>query len=359
MSAFVKQLNMVSAYKENDKLYFSAWNLNGFFECDLKTGHAQLLATLPLVEGKYGYGSLYKMGNKVFLSPCNGKSIVELNTKDWSDIKTYDIDDAKLGYRVARYGSVFEYERKLFFRPYQAHSVMEFDSETHEIQYHSECYKKLQGIQGIKDGPLYSGAIRNGSKFWFICTQSNLLISFDMKYRTTEVYRIGDNTEIFSAVCHDGRDFWIYSRSKKLLRWNETDGIISIYKDILRSGEEGVSMCYYNGRIWIATLGLRHCISVDIVTGKICDECYIGCKDDTVKYGALKVFDDGLYYLPEHNDYLYVLNIEEESMKRLKVGLDKENYERYEEAFVKQMLIDGSIIQESDVLSLESFVRCI
>ena len=46
-------------------------------------------------------------------------------------------------------------------------------------------------------------------------------------------------------------------------------------------------------------------------------------------------------------------------MKRLKVGLDKENYERYEEAFVKQMLIDGSIIQESDVLSLESFVRCI
>ncbi len=355
-------LNISSAYIEGGEMFFSAWNINGFFSCDLESGEARLLAILPYFSGRYGYGTSCSVDDSVYLSPCGASSIVELKKGIWQISREYQLERAEVGSDVARYGNIIPHKRKLYFCPYHAHSIMEFDIDSHQIVYWSDCYK-LTGNNGGTGEPLFGGGIFYNNMIWMISYKINIVICFDPESKYTKAYKIGQQGDFFADICRSGEFFYIYCKSGKVLKWNEKNGSVSAIKNIWEElggdTEDYVTVCAYKDRIWIANAGMRKCISIDGQNDIVKLHSIVGIENDIDKVGKYMVLNNDLYYLPEHNNYLYRINFIDDSVHAICVALRGENLKHYNTEYMKECRRNGIAVQETENRPFSLFAESI
>lgn len=350
------ELNISYAYAENDKLLFSAWNVNGFFSCDIRTGVSKLLTLLPEFQGKYGYSDICLYKNYIYLSPCNGTGIVRLENNNWQSQEVYTLDDKQLGCNCARYGGIFKNQDSLYFRPYSARAVLSFNTVSHEIRYYDECYRLLENVAGIKSGPLFAGNAETEGKIWFVCLQANMIFSFDMMNQRTEGFEIANENERFTNVYSDGKYFWIICRSGSIIKWNKAEGIVHIFKDIWLENARGITACICDNRIWLATVGMGQCVSISLNDNIVRKEGFKGKSDDSEQHGNLRVINGEIYYLPEHNRYLYKFNDKECSAKAVLPRLEGEEYKCYKSELMNRDIQYGRTVREGTLFSVDMFL---
>ena len=345
-------LEMISGLVEENRVVFSAWNVNGLFSLDLRSGDVEFLTLLPWFRGKYGYGYILHDNNRVFLSPCSGKSVLELNRNNWSLVKEYPLDDLKLGARWARCGNMIKANGKLYLIPYHAHAITELDLETHKLEYFGDCYDGIKDASWVRPGPLFSGGVLAEDKIWFACIQANIIVCFDVNTKKTTLHEVKETTDIFVDICYDGSCFWISCKSGKLFKWKESEGVLFELDEICNQGKADCAMSYYDNKVWYVTHDLNRVISIDV------DDCCLNDEKFEFKNrnnceGNFMFIGSGMLYRAGH---LYVLDQSTHEVNDYTVDLCGNRLGEYISKLMKLHVANDSIIQEENI-SLELMIK--
>ena len=350
-------LKCISACIDNKKMYFSAWNTNGFFCYDFISGNVELLTMLPIQECLFGYGYILCVDDSVFLSPCDGNSIIELDKNNWQNYRTYLVDDSKLGAEYARLGEPLKVGSSIYFTPYKSHSIVEYEIDSHNIHYHSDCYEMIK--DKIKDDnlPLFTSAVLVDKKIWFVCLKSNDVICFDTESKSTSIYQIDDGEHTNKVLQYDGKFFWIYTSDDKLIKWNENSKKIFQLDNVLGTNTDWASMCIYKDSV-ILTYDLKKgIVVVDLATSTKNLVQLNLTNDEEHTYGGIKVINDELYLLPNQSEYLYQIDLGSKSALSRRITLSGEDYYDFLYKIIDNNAKNGGVTIEKTHNLLKPFLR--
>lgn len=354
--AYRMTLHFFEAYKENNKLYFSAWNTNGLFCYDIEKKKTDFLCFFPYGRGKADYGYYCETQEQLFFSPCNGDAIVEFTKGKWDTAQRHMIK-GDIGCLSAKFGAIHYLDGNLWLVPYSAHVLLQYEITAKRFKHYSECYQ-ISEKRGLTLGPIFRGNIVVGSRIWFACIQSNLLFCFDTENKKFDYFEVGNSTDVFRYVGFDGNDFWIFTDSGDFLKWNVTKGLVMRIDNPFQE-VEGQTFNYYQGNIWLASGGLRRIARIDTDSGKTTMEDFSGVEDssDTAQ-GSFKVIGDILCSMPSNGEFMYVINTDTHKIEKHWVGLFGDAYEDYQNRWGEYNVKNAQeYIIEDDNFSLDTFLR--
>ncbi len=350
-------LNFFDAFKDGNSLYFSAWNVNGFFRYDLERKTTDYLGLFPGGQGRYKYGYYCDTPQKLYFSPCNENSIVGIRKNQWDDIEIIPIDDSFIGTSVARFGLVKYLNENLWFVPYSSHAVMQYNLLDKKVSYYPECFELCNRIKEFSKGPLFRGGFVLKSQIWFISIQSNIIICFDTVSKKTYCYKAGNNNDLFVNFCLGKDCFWILTRSGEVIKWNESQGVIMRTKVSDDEIYETQSIVYYKERIWIDLRNSRGIVALDSDKVKTIDVLLPAPDGIDSSIGSITVIDGEVFSFPFPNNMLYIINPIDHRLEKHCVELVSDQYERYKNDIAKKTMEEKSFFNENELFGVEDYLR--
>lgn len=352
-------MKFISAIIEHDQMIVLACNLAGIFRVNLKNGYVETLAALPQEYFSYNYMKMCKVDNKYYISPCHSDSIVEIDANDWHDQYLYKIDDKQTEVKSIRCGDVYPVGSSVYFLPFGGHAIIELNRETRELQYYKQCFEYVSEIISVKPTLLFGGSVVEGDKIWFVCRQTNVVIGFDTKNKETECYIVGEDKIGFKSICYAENYFWIYTVKGDLIQWNRSNGVKQILHELGGDEPEDVDISFHNNKIVLAGQSMYHCIEVDVSSGE-CEKILFDRNNNEKKtYGFFTKIEDGLYFLPEDNDYFYEIDTINRSAYGRKIVLEGVELEKYRKLRIENDIRIKGFVMERENETIDDFIKII
>jgi hypothetical protein len=139
-----RKLKFVDCVLINDKIWFSALNINGLFCADYKTGKAKFIGHFPSeypIGDKMGvwlYWPVQHYNNKLIFGPANANDIIVYDIKINEFIKHELRSVSREDVVYCKFNSSILFENYIYFIPSLYPSIVRFDIETSEITYITE-----------------------------------------------------------------------------------------------------------------------------------------------------------------------------------------------------------------------------
>ena len=345
-------LNFVTGLWDDNKLFFPAWNTNGLFSYDFIRRKTEFVAATPQHDCKYVYGGIEASGDSIFLSPCNAKSIIEIEKKNWNVIGEYPVNDDMLGVSWARFGNCFASGDDIVFAPYQAHCFMVFNKIQKAMSY-VNCLDTIDKM--ALNGLMLSWALKENDHIWTFGIHTNLLICFDMNTYKCEIYNDLDVRILAMAV--GDSCLWLLTDDRYLIKWNPKEGVIVKVKTPLNEIHENVGIIFCKNCVWIEVEEIEDMYIYSDSEGTFIDKkVKIDCQRKKGG-GMLWEYNGQIYFIPVHADSLFQIDDKDGTVERHHVCLQGDEYIRTIDTYLKKKIQRKELIRENSREALNIFLR--
>ena len=213
-------LSFSDAYVDEDDIWFSANEFNGLFHMNLKTGMTVNKAVFP-GEDMYRsnlYQKVVKYNNKLFFIPFYAKDMAEYDLSS-GEISKIQIDSSIATYR---YHTCIIYHDWLYLLPLGNVPCLKYNMNTREmvnLDFWNEELKKYKLNLG-SGYSIFSCAYLLKGKIYAPMGLDHVLFEFDLLDDTIIIHKIGQHSG-YTDIQHDGENFWLLPREKApVLQWN-------------------------------------------------------------------------------------------------------------------------------------------
>lgn len=364
MEHFEKRISFEAiAILENGVAYASSKEFNGLYEVDIYTGKCKYVALFP--NERFNRKRLHCKAeiyhNKVFFIPGSAEylSIFDLNKQEFYQIAVPDLKINNNFFNpFYKFTDSYVMDDCLWMIPSSYPAVIKINMRTKELAIMNNWIPK--------DGFfLRNGSYLLNSKIYIPDTKSNNVIEINTKQDTVKVYPVGkNNMGCWSCNSDDEINIWFAPRNPgPIIKWNLYSNEIEEY-------------CNY-------PIGYQH---NDFLFSKVYmveqDVCFIPAygnmmikisRDD---YCLMSIYDDvfknalNTEYLFETNDFLYLNVVYTDKVvgyqiSKIDNALTKKNFfihegvEERERDYIFMETGKGSIINESKILGLDSYLSCL
>lgn len=366
---------------DEGKLWFVTNRYNALFSMDMCKFHIKYEGR---VEHQPKWCSAYpfftSLGSRIYFSPNLSRrpAVYDIHTRAFGVIGSVDLNES------ARRGLCFSYEKSIFYLPIIDDYIAEYNTETDEWRYHTECIQEFtSGINNdilIEQGMTFRGSVL-GEDVWITATYTNRILRFNMKDGTYVICKVGKNENKYSGIVAEERCLWLTEvNSGEIIRWERFSGNVKIF-----SMPEGFSI--WAGALnrkmphlslidmgkWVVTVPRfsNSMVKLDKKTGKISllikdfwsipnqkANGYSTTFYVSSDFGS-KINENTIIVQRNWDDAVAIVNVEDETYEMFYPTLSEEDFAKLtegEDGFEKIDEKSGFFRRESKIFSFEGFV---
>ena len=215
---------------EGDKLWFVTNRYNALFSMDtskLQIQYEGRAEFQPKWCSAYPFFTL--SGNGIYFSPDLSvrPAVYEITTGSFGLIGSGDMKES------ARRGMCFSYKESIFYLPIIDNYIAEFNTETKEWIYHSQCIEELsRGVDTsivINQGMTFRCSVC-GEEVWITATYTNRILRFNMNDGTYAICQVGNKESGYSGIIAEERYLWLAEvENGNIIRWDRRSGRIKTF----------------------------------------------------------------------------------------------------------------------------------
>ena len=338
-----KDLNRNSfedAYFDGEKLWFASSSLNGLFCLNIESGETFLKGTFP-GEDTHGvrlFSKVIEINNKLFFIPFNATCIIEYDFEN-QDFRRIELENREVKGKFLSYSVYDEY---IYLMPRSYGSIVRYNFFTDQIEYmkswnHMVCkYSKENDIW-------FRDIERKDNTLYCPFYQKNLMFKFDLKSEKIEICEIGKENDIFMSIKFDGENFWLIpNHIQEIGCWNEAKNELVYIGDFdkklkfLNSVAPFLTSIIVKDNIYILPCFADEVLKINI-NSKSSEVLNLNhYKADTLikkdifwKYGGIKVLNDYIALFPTNSEDILLIDSNSIVKKKIKSkfpkGYTKEN----------------------------------
>ena len=269
----INRIPFEDAYINENDMWFASSSFNGLFYMNRETGKTEYIGEFigeELSEIRL-YSKVVKVDNKLFFIPFNATSIAEYDMEN-NQFKRIEIEDNEIKKKFLSY-AVFE--NYIYLMPLFYGRIIRFNFKIEKINYMEYWNKKIEKFKIIK-GIWFRDVFQINEKLYCPFYQKNLIMIFDLKNENMEVVELGKETDLFQGIEYDGEKFWLIPEKRGYIAcWKKGEKRISYIKDFPKSFEfqnqdvPFLSTSFSNGKVWILPCYANSILQIDVQTNKI------------------------------------------------------------------------------------------
>lgn len=256
-------LSCANAVVTEKGFYFSALFFNGLFYLDTEKKLTTFLGEFP-DEIQYGGTNLHiqviQFERQLYFVPWVAAHLAEFDL-DTGKFAMYPLPE-DVENPVAQYTGAVLRNEYIYLIPACNRHFLRFDIRQKIFKKEDRWYPKIQEF--VEKGELlFIDYVQVDQYIWCPFRCRNLLIRFDMETFDSEVFVVGDCTDGYMSITYDGRFLWLLSGRGYLVRWDAKETQVAVNVSLAEricSTGKGWFFCRYfqrllyifteNGDIW-------------------------------------------------------------------------------------------------------------
>ncbi|WP_312503636.1 hypothetical protein [Lacrimispora sp.] len=365
--------------KHVDKIWFTTNRYNALVcmeDSERKMHYVDRVKEQPKWYGAYPF--LAKSGDRLFLSPnVAGRPAVY----DTGSQKMELIGEENMA-ESAKFGQIVAYGNRVFYLPVIDDYIAEFNSDTREWKYHSECIQELNKENAAGREVTFRCSVCS-KDIWISATYTNCILRFDMEDGTYAICPVGNKENGYSGIIAEERYLWLAEvNSGNIIRWDRCSGKVKTYHmpEGFRSwpgtiqGRNLPHKSLIDMGKWVVTVpGYSNCmVKLDKTTGetalligdfwKKAEEKANGYNPEfflSSDFGA-KMDQDVIIVQRNCDDAAAMIHVEDETYEMFYPTLTEKDFTKLtegEDGFEKMEKKSGFFRRESRIFSFEGFLE--
>ena len=365
MDDYIRKPFFYDCVVDDEKIYFPLANYNALCTTNIQSGLTEIIDFFPNEKNEpLLYCGIYRLNNKLLLSPYRGKSgllLYDLEEKTFSTIDT-DIKDRKIiNFRGNR---VVHYKDDLF--------VFCFVPVILKINL---CNKKIQYIKypQLNTNENVIGQITcRDQKVYISCSIRNIIFVFDLQNELFQYEHLDYTINGINTIAIDGNNLWMTGKKKEVLMWNTQNNIINCFKEFpqrfckICDIDEGLfSDCIlFENQLFLIPSYANMIVKFDI-DKTVMEEIFIPDEEENEntlrkkgrffysKYNLVKRMNEKLLFISSKTKNIYILN-----MRSLEITILKTELVQCKE-YQKEILSKDIIREEYFTNGLKGYISII
>ena len=362
-----KHINLSSAIKIDETIWFYPYYFNRLFAMEIKTGKLKYYDIPVSAETNCEGGnfcSMVHIGHKIYLLPFHAKEILQFDilSQKFTSISINPVwprnNEEKL------FMGTGIYEKYLFVMGVCVPVIIRIDTVDNSVEYITDWVEKVKGIVfNRKDAFFRKQSVVLDDKLFVSFCNANAVLEINCRTLETIIHQMGTEKEGYSGICFSKSNMWICPRyHRRLVRWNiETNEVQKIELPEHKNGDYSYTgiLCQDDKKILLhGTEGLG--VTVDKENGIFEQEgnCELFQNDDDVfiyyenRSGSLS-----LYNRVDKSVETINLEIEEKYLKKDYHIFDKGNVIVTECNEVNILFLLETLLQKRGVSETDRYVK--
>lgn len=377
----MRRVHFSDMLADGKKHWFTTNRYNALFYVDISDKLVHYTGRVEHQPKWYSVNPFFtETGNHIYFSPnFSGRpAVYDLISNAFDLIGTEDMKDS------ARRGMCISYGNSIFYLPIIDNYIAEYNSDTGEWSYHTECIQELS--REVSNNVILSQGITYrcsvcGEEMWITATYTNSILRFNMKNGTYAICKIGNKENGYSGIIAEDKYLWLTEvNSGDIVRWERRSGKVKTF-----CMPEDYS--FWTGAInrklphlslidmgkWVVTVpGFSNSmVKMDKITGEVSiiinefwkkvDQNANGYNPNfqlSSEFGA-KLDENSIIVQRNYDDAVAIVNIEDETYEMFYPTLSEEDFAKLtdgEDGFEKVDEKSGFLRRESKIFSFEGFV---
>lgn len=213
--------------KVDDKLYLFCRDYNLFYSINLLDGELVLEGGLPYIKfmcKQLCRKMLYWNGYLIFV-PYNAALIYMYHVfdREWQELS---FEKDQFGRTDWLFFQAILQNNILFIFGGKYSKIIKINLETKEIEYFEVFQDVYKNIKDKDDVFLRGGYVKQNGAYLFPLAISNHILQIDLSTLAYQLYRVGNETDLYSGIAWDGQSFWLSPRRVgDIIRWDDEKGV--------------------------------------------------------------------------------------------------------------------------------------
>ncbi len=314
-----------------DEFYFTHWQANGLFRAAHGSNKAEFVARLPFKskEKKFLSAKFFKVGRILYFVPTCASEILswDMRTEKWH---AYELDPQYARSPYVWFAGAFLVAGSLWLKPVNYTAMVRFDLSTQELSYCSGWGGQVWDMEPDSTGQYWGEAALVGEDIWMAAKQSGYIMKFSTVSQISEMHEVPGAAFGFRSLAHDGTDFWLYTFSDDLLRWNPQRGVVKRWEKLLGEGKGGSVICKA-GKAWLFAHLEDAYVKIDVQSNVFSYRAHYLPEElrSGLGYAQLTQDDDNIYIYPNAGELMVCLDSETEAVETHSLRMVEADEERY------------------------------
>ena len=337
------RLSFSCAVEADGYLWASADEFNGLFKICIETGESEFIATFD--EDPYGtllYKNALAYKRKLFFVPYTAKKIAEYDL-DTKEIKYYSLKP-EMRNNPTQFTGYTEREGRLYLFPHWIEDIVTLDMKNGSIQYHKWSNKMLANEN--KKTTMFAHQITVGQYEYMPCLRSNSFIKLNLDNFESEMITIPFTKDGLIDAAYNAGILYILSMSGDVYAYNTQNGDIELLWTNVEKRKDNKlpysRILYYSGYLWLLPSHNEDIWRVDIKTreGYLYKNfpqgfAYIEARNiPPHKWLHGELLNGKLTLYPRRANMLLLWDSENDKMNGIKVNIPKEAVEFLSTAYI-------------------------
>lgn len=336
---------------DQGQILFSAGNLNGVFQADLRTGKSRLLGIFSdeslFVSNLYCGTYLYK--ERILFVPMCGKEFAVYDMEKGKIIKLHTefaVGNRPLKNPIAHFYGSLMIGKNVYAFGWDIPEIVCVDMETLHIKKYSELSEEIRSIGNkIDNGPyFFRDVCTNGNSLYVTLGMENAILELNMETDRIMIHSIGRKECIYKTLAFDGKYFWLTDQMKRIARvesksWDFQDKEIgiSLFSEYFNSS------IFMNEEVWLLTNKEDNICKIECGKFSVCEKKLAYADRDKwfpniEKYGAAMVKKIGANQLAifAMRDCMMHILTNEDDIYRVRFYADTASEKYYTDCWYKE-----------------------
>lgn len=333
MEDYIRKPFFYDCVVDDEKIYFPLANYNALCSTNIQSGLTEIIDFFPNEKNEpLLYCGIYRLNNKLLLSPYMGKSgllLYDLEEKTFSPIDI-DIKDKKIiNFRGNR---VVHYKDDLFvfcFVPV----ILKINLSNKKIQY-------IKYPQLNTDKNVIGQITCRDQKVYISCSVRNIIFIFDLQNESFRYEYLANTINGINTIAIDGNNLWMTGKKKEVLMWNTENNTINCFREFpqrfckIYDIDEGLfsDSILFENQLFLIPLYANMIVKFDIDKTAM-EEIFIPDEEEDenslrkkgrffyAKYNLVKRVDENLFFISSKTKNIYILNMRSSEITILKTKL--------------------------------------
>lgn len=326
------RLSFSCAVEADGYLWAPADEFNGLFKIHIETGESEFITAFE--EDPYGkllYKNVIVYKRKLFFIPYFAKKIAEYDL-DTKNIKYYSLKP-EMQNNTTQFTGCTVREEKLYLFPHRIEDIVTLDMENGSIRYHKWNYEMLANQIKDKRVSMFVHQVTVDHYEYMPCVRTNSFIKLNLDIFESEMITIPLTKEGLIDVAYNAGILYILGMSGDIYVYNTQNGEVELFWTNVEKRNDNLlpysRILYCSGYLWLLPSYNENIYKVDIITreGRVyknLPQSFDFCEVRNMPlYKCLhgELLNGELTLYPRRANMLLIWDSESDKMKGIKINI--------------------------------------
>lgn len=341
--------------KVDNNIWFPADNRNALYKYNVQTKEAEWIGSFPN-ETSFDYTlfldvQIYK--TKLFFIP---HTAIRLHIYDMEENKFESLAIPEVIDNPLLFTQGIIYEDYLYLIGYKYRGILRLDLKNYQFEaldhWVGEFDRRFRTDK--KYGLMGKESTLIGSKLYIPCTQSNVVIEFDVCSNRYQFYEVGNKKNKYMSVKRIGDRLLLLTFDKVIVLWNgEQTKELKVQMDE-EAGSYDKLICHRKEELWLFSMKKMQYLKINLINYEI--KLYEITDKDNEFISIVKMSGEWIYFSTYHTGEWYRIGKQDELQKLSERIEEPRNTEEVLSELIKEEF-SPSFLYEDERYSLKYIVK--